>query len=228
MNGDYSAKSDEFIEVENDALGYKIKILLNFFTRDYKNDQTDYGGESYFEEITGTPAEEKTWRKNRMECYHGSVMQFLRAVLGGTTLQQGFVIKKAFLKNNPYYDANEIYDDLMDDKYAYKIKNAVIHEQDIVARTNKPGLFALTRDSSDSTSCLYIHYNEPGRSDTLSSRTRTRWIWSTTDCFILFKKPIMIFDYNGIINTRENVKFIGFLEEGRIANQLPTDFEPTE
>lgn len=222
IQGDYSAKSADFINIENDALGYKVKLMLSFFTRNHKTGRTDYDGQSFFEEMKGTPQQEHIWQKNRMECYQGSIMQFLRAVLGGTARQQGFVIKKAYMKDNPYYDPIAIWDDDMDDKNLYKIKDTVLHETDIVSRTNKPGLYALTRGGNDTTSCLYVEYRESGHKNS----PRVPWIWSSLDSFILFDKPYTIFDYNGLINTQGNIKIMGFLGEGRIANQLPVDYEP--
>lgn len=226
--GNYSAKSNDFIEIENDALGYKIEVLLIYFTKDFRTDQTKYDGDSYFEEMKGTPEQERTWQKNRMECYRGSTMQFLRAVLAGTAKQQGFHIKKAYLKKNPYYDPIEIYDDMIDDAYLYKITDTTIREEDIVSKTNKPGLFALTRNSTDTTACMYIEYHEPSYSQNGKKEPRVPWIWVNTSSYILFEKPYTIFDYNGIINTNGNVMFTGFLGEARVANQLPVDFQPTQ
>ena len=224
MQGNYTAKSNGFIEIVNDALGYKLKLLLNFFTKDIKNERTDYDGESYFEEMKGTPQQEHEWKKNRMECYQGSQMQFLRAVLSGNAKQQGFLIKKAYLKKNPYYNPMAIYDDpIMDDEYLYDIKDTVLHEQDIVRRTDKHGLFALARDGSNPNSCLYVEYIG---AKTNKKQTRIPWIWGITESYIQFNKPYAVFDYHGVINTHGNITFTGFLGEARIANQLPEDFEP--
>ncbi len=227
--GDYTAKSNNFIEIENDALGYRIKLLLNFFTRKLKTnsadhaDRTDYDGVSYFEEMKGTPEQEHQWQKNRMECYQGSQMQFLRAVLSGNARQQGYLIKKAYLKKNPQYDPIEIYDDPFDDPYLYKIKDTVIKEQDILRRTDKHGLFAIARVDSNPNSCLYVEYLG---AKTAKKQPRVPWIWRSTQSYILFDKPYAVFDYHGVINTHGNITFTGFLGEARIANQLPEDFEP--
>ena len=229
--GNYSAKSNTFIEIENNALGYRIKLLLNFFTKTYKDDRTDYDGQSYFEEMKGTPQQEAVWQKNRLQCYQGSQMQFLRCLLAGTTREQGFLIKRANLKINPYYDPNEQFVDLLNDgKYSYKIKDSLLQEQDIVRKTNRPGLFALVRNNSDTSSCLYIEYRDVKAHRLPSGKKEDRipWIWSFTDSYILFQQPYTVFDYNGVINTHGNVTFTGFLGEARVANQLPMDYEPTE
>ena len=226
--GNYSAKSDDFIDIENDALGYKIKVLLTYFTKDSNTGQTSYDGNSYFEEMKGTPEQERTWAKNRMECYRGSTMQFLRAILAGTTKQEGFRIRKAYLQKNPYYDPMEIYDDPTDDEYLYKITDTTVSEVDIINKTNRPGLFALTRGSTNPNACMYIEYHEPAYYLDGKKAPRIPWIWTNTDSYILFEKPYTVFDYKGIINTNGNVMFTGFFAEARIANQLPVDFEPTQ
>jgi hypothetical protein len=227
--GNYTAKSNGFIDIENDALGYRIKLLLNFFTKQDKTNnpdhtnRTDYDGESYFEEMKGTPQQEHEWQKNRMECYQGSQMQFLRAVLSGNAKQQGFLIKKAYLKKNPYYNPMGIYDDPMNDEYLYKIKDTVLKEQDILRKTDKHGLFAIARVDSNPNSCLYVEYLG---AKTNKHQARIPWIWGITESYILFDKPYAVFDYHGVINTHGNITFTGFLGKARIANQLPEDFEP--
>jgi hypothetical protein len=229
QQGDYSAKSNGFINLQNDALGYNIKILLTSFVKKHTNDSTSYTGDSYFEEMKGTPEQVRTWKKNRMECYQGSMMQFLRAVLSGTTKQEGYKIKKAFVSQNAYYDPIEIYDDPMDDPYLYKIRDTVVNESDILSKTNKPGLFALTRDGRTITSCLYVEFHEPDRLKADGKKEpRIPWIWQSTDCFILFEKPYVVFDYHGVIDNIGDIKFSGFFGEQVMSYQLPVDFDPSE
>ena len=226
LQNSYKAKSNGFVQIENYALGYKINFLLTYFIKDSKTDRTGYSGESYFEEMKGTRQQQLVWEKNRMKCYQGSSMQFLRSLLAGNSKQQGYIIKKAYLKKNPYYDPIEIYDDPMDDEYLYSIKDTILREQDIVLRTNQPGLFGISSGSANANSCLYVEYHE--HQQNLSSTSRIPWIWSYDSSYVLFDKPYAVFDFNGIINTPENITFTGFLAEGRVANQLPVDFEPTQ
>ena len=227
--GDYSAKSDGFIEIQNDALGYNIKVLLTSFVKDHTTHITSYLGDSYYKEMKGTPAQEREWKENRMECYQGSMMQFLRAVIAGTTRQEGYKIKKATLDKNAFYDPIELFDDDMDDPYLYQIKDSLLNESDILSRTNKPGLFALNRGGTANTSALYVQFHEPARVKADGKKEpRIPWIWQNTDCFILFEKPYAIFDYHGIIDNTGDIKYSGFFGERCLSNQLPVDFDPSE
>jgi hypothetical protein len=227
--GDFSARSESFIKIENDALGYKINVMLTSFTETNNPDSTAYSGNSYYEEMKGTDKEERTWKENRMECYQGSIMQFLRAVLAGTAKQEGYKIKKATIDKNAYYDPIEIYDDMIDDPFLYKIKDSLVKEQDIVARTDKPGLFALTKDAKAKDGCLYVEFHEPARVKADGKKSpRIPWIWQGTNCFILFDKPYAIFDYHGTIAETGDIKFFGFFGQEYISNQLPSDFDPSE
>ncbi len=68
------ASSQDFLIIENDALGYRIKYLLTKFKLDerpFAKFRLDYQGSVLFEEMKGTPSEEKRWQKRRQKVYEG-------------------------------------------------------------------------------------------------------------------------------------------------------------
>ncbi len=76
-----TASSTGFLEIENSALGYKIKYLLTDFTLSNKGGITEkvhYEGSALFEKMKGSPSRERHWQKQRQQDYEGSPMQFLR------------------------------------------------------------------------------------------------------------------------------------------------------
>jgi hypothetical protein len=66
-----NAKSLDFINIENRALGYRIKYLLSKFSLKISNKSFLYEGAALFEKLNGTTAEEAQWVKARSESYKG-------------------------------------------------------------------------------------------------------------------------------------------------------------
>lgn len=85
------AFSEEFIIVSNKSLGYKISYLLRDFTYDRSSATTIYDGECVFENLMGTEAQQKKWKKNRLQAYKGSFMHYLRSLYDGKTLEESFL-----------------------------------------------------------------------------------------------------------------------------------------
>ena len=242
LQGNFSARSSDFIEVENDALGYRIKIMLTSFKKDAKSNQTSFNGQSYFEEMKGTPGDERTWQKNRLECYQGSVMQVLRSILTDSLKENGYRIKRALRKNNPYYNRNGLDVDPYDmdrvvdfngesDNTVFndKIANRLLGKKDLLLTTSDKSLFALggLRDSTSNNSLYIEHFNDVVPIVAGSKPVHVPWIWNSTITFITFIKPYMIFDSNGKVLNPGSANYSGFFnEQTRIATQLPSDYHP--
>ena len=60
-------KSTENIIVTNNALGYKIKYQLDSFVYDYNTRISSYTGYPLFEELSGSPEQQKIWKRNRYQ-----------------------------------------------------------------------------------------------------------------------------------------------------------------
>jgi hypothetical protein len=239
--GGFSARSNKFIEVENDALGYKIKFLLNYFIKDSNTNSVYFSGESYFEEMKGTPGEERDWQKNRLECYQGSVMQLLRSIIADSIKENGYRVKRAMRKDNPYYNPSGLQVDPYDLDNAVdingdsgntifddKISNGALHKKELLLTTSDKNLFGLAgvRDSTSNNS-LYIEHIADVIPISGNKSVHVPWIWHSTVTFITFNKPYTIFDNNGKILNPRSVKYTGFFsEQTRLATELPSDYKP--
>jgi hypothetical protein len=96
-----TVSSQGFLEIENDALGYKINYLLtNFRLNDYTN-EVHYEGPVLFTEMTGTPAQVRHWLQNRRTAYEGSMMHFLRSVMNDRLEEEGFRAYQLAVYANP-------------------------------------------------------------------------------------------------------------------------------
>lgn len=89
-----TARATDFIIVENKALGYRIKYLLNHFEYDYKSKMIFYAGNTSFEEMKGSNAKQKRWLKNREIAYKGSIQHFFKSLYHNRVTEEGFIINK--------------------------------------------------------------------------------------------------------------------------------------
>lgn len=82
------------LEIENLALGYKLKYSLDSFTHEYTTQASTYTGYPLFEEMQQVSAEQKaTWQANRFKAYKGSMLHFMRSVYSRSLKEEGFEIQ---------------------------------------------------------------------------------------------------------------------------------------
>jgi hypothetical protein len=94
--GVLTAKANEFIIIENQRLGYRVKYLLKYFSYNSATGNTGYDGDTNFEKLSGSAQTTREWIENRLEAYQGSFMHFLRSVYWNTTLKEGFLAYHLF------------------------------------------------------------------------------------------------------------------------------------
>lgn len=207
----FTASAQNFLIIENKALGYKIKYLLNTFEKDNKQGSLYYAGEASFEEMKGKKSAEKRWTKNRVAVYKGSSMHFLRTAMGNDLSAEGFKVLRLIRKPDPKYNG-------LGNKYIDALVTTPLTEDAYVGRTDARGLFVLKFDD-----CLYVMFNggKPIEADDNNPKG-IGWITTT----IMFNKPYAIFDANGIFTDPAALTFDGTWGLSRMATMLPVDYEP--
>ena len=98
------ARAREFVQVDNDALGYRLKYYGLQFDYDTEDQTISYYGEPVFEEMT--PRDERQrqqWAANRATAYAGSLMHFLRSVYSNRLRAEGFLTQQMRLVANPRF-----------------------------------------------------------------------------------------------------------------------------
>jgi hypothetical protein len=253
--GGFSARSSDFIQIENDALGYKVKFYLLYFIKDADKQRCYFNGQSFFEEMHGTPKQEREWRKNRLECYEGSTMQLLRAVMSDSLAENGFRIKRASRKLNPYFNRNglvadaydinsasalaEMASDLGIDDYSDnthyndKMQGDFLKGKDILLGTNQKGLYAISGISPKDTSLnsFYIEHTKDAIPFN-GAPVYVPWIWGGKVSFFTFNKPdkpYLVFNTDGKMLNPGVVDIDGFmLGQTRVATFLPFDYRPVQ
>lgn len=93
--------ASDFLLIENKALGYQLRYLLQDFEYDYGRKIIYYAGFPHFEEMKGTLAQKKRWTKNRALAYYGSARHFFSALYHNNLEKEGFILYKQQTIPNP-------------------------------------------------------------------------------------------------------------------------------
>ena len=96
-----TVKTDEFLIVENKALGYRIKYMLDYFEFNSRTNIIYYSGKPFFEELKASTAKKKKYVDMREIAYYGSTQHFFKSLYKGTTAEEGFIINKMEKVINP-------------------------------------------------------------------------------------------------------------------------------
>lgn len=205
-----TANSSDFIEVENKALGYKVKYLLSKFTKNYYTGLLYYEGQALFENLNGKESQKRRWQKNRQDAYNGSSMHFLRTVIAGQLQSEGFKVLRLVRKPNPEYVGG------LNNKYVETLVTAPLAINDFGRLTDQKGQYAITFKD-----CLYVMYNKKP-----AAKGESEIIPQYITSIVSFEEPYAFFDNNGIIINPQSIVFEGQWGKSRIAELLPVDYEP--
>ncbi|RNL51706.1 carboxypeptidase-like regulatory domain-containing protein [Pedobacter jejuensis] len=89
-----TVKTNQFLIIENQALGYRIKYMLNNFEFDNKSRIIYYEGYPYYEDLKGSKGKIKRWATKRAEAYSGSTQHFFSSLYAGKSKEEGFIMNK--------------------------------------------------------------------------------------------------------------------------------------
>jgi hypothetical protein len=205
-----TAKTSDFLEIENRNLGYRIKYLLRDFKFNRSTLIASYTGECIFENLKGTTDEMNIWNKNRREAYYGSLMHYLRSIYANTADKEGF--------------------------HSYAIKNAKKETQQIDTRQLSVQNIAKPIDSNflemEFSEPLYVFYDfhkDQSSAGTLTDEERITKAFNekTGSIMELYLKKATI-DAKGSIVDYRSFLIKGYWGERRIGDQLPFEYVPDE
>jgi TonB-dependent SusC/RagA subfamily outer membrane receptor len=250
-NKKLTASSGDFLVIENDALGYKISYLLTDFSLETKSTtekKVFYQGPVRFEEMKGTPSQEKRWVRNRQDIFENSPMHFLRSALNGSTIEEGFRIQKQISINNPGRPADSVInariryfkqakkggDANLDDSIAAWTKLArlpkklaktiTLTTRDFIKATDQPGIYAFVGDSSN----MFVAYD---KSRHFYVKNTTEYLYNANNdenTFVRFNSPAAFFSGDGVILNPYSVTYYGVWGRNRVAELLPINYRPEQ
>ena len=86
--------SEGALEIENPALGYKIKYSLDSFIHEFGTQASTFAGYPLFEEMQpADDAQKATWHTKRVAAYNGSILHFMRSVYHRQLKEEGFEVQ---------------------------------------------------------------------------------------------------------------------------------------
>jgi len=245
------AYADEFLIVENRALGYRVKFLVKDFNSDYLTGIISYTGQRLFEELPGSKSQRKKWQIKRDEAYYGSAMHFYRSLYKNKLDDEGFEMYPFKRLKNPNRPPDEViqkhidklraetnsrsfnvnidtvryWNDMqnMSRYYMQDLSSVKYIPQEVLKTTETPGIYALAFPD-----CLYVIYKNK-REETYFKdvyRPLNMPNYETTILSFLGKQPVVFFDMNGI-TLGESPLYEGTWSKSRLSTLLPVDYVPT-
>jgi len=207
------ATSHDFLEIENKALGYKIRYKLTNFNYNPAKAMLYYEGISNFEDLKGTEKQKRKWRKERQLAYLGSYMHFYRSAIKDSLTQENFVVMRLIRKPNSNYHGG------LNNKYLQSLVNKPLDRADFFKLTDQEGLFAI-----GFTDCLYVMYTKKGQAPS-DNTVQAFNMPNNATTIISFDEPYAFFDNNGIVANPHSVIYEGDWGISRVAEMLPVDYE---
>jgi len=240
------ASSYDFLEIENAALGYKIKYLLTDFTLDNTAKTLFYKGSVFFENMKGTASQQERWQRRRQEAYIGSEMHFLRSALGDRIAEEDFRVQQLAKWANPERPADSIIDakikyykelksktDIQRDSLAWWIKKSKLPKtfqklmpypltkRDLVKKTDQPGQYALGCEGDG----LYVAYSKTRHFHITDNAEYLDKPINAETSLISFNEPYAFFYSNGVIVNPYGVILGGIWGREGVAELLPVDYD---
>lgn len=138
-----TASAYTFVQVDNLALGYRIKYYGLRFSTDFRQMITSFYGQPVFEEmVPRSKRQQQLWEANRAKAYRGSLTHFLQTVRDNQVAANGFVAQRVRIVPNPRFPRiDSLLSKLRRERYLQELTKA---ENDSIARWSKvPRAFSL-------------------------------------------------------------------------------------
>lgn len=108
-NNTFEAFASEPLIIENKALGYRIKYVLEGYIVSFKEKYSSYWGYPSYEELRGDKKPRARWLKNREIAYMGSVDHFFSSLFNNKLKEDGYMVQMAKdVDDKRYLDKNEL------------------------------------------------------------------------------------------------------------------------
>lgn len=235
------AYSYDFINIENKALGYRIKFLLKSFKSDKLNNLISWQGRLLYEELPGSESQKKKWEIRRQDIFYGSNLQFYRSLVNGRFQEDGFVIRRLERKPNPLRPDEAVIQRKLDkfqgvnadslnywlrlynmSRYKEYLYRQPLLPEMVVHKTDQPGLYALAFPDY-----LYVTYTKKREMQEFKDIYRPLDMENFETSVITLYKPYALFDANGAVVSSQSMLYEGTWSKNKIAELLPVDYIPS-
>jgi hypothetical protein len=237
------AFTNNFLIVDNLALGYRVKFLLNEFTSSKLTGIITNEGPRLFEQLPGTKKQKEEWRLKREQAYYGSAMHFYRALYTSKLDEEGFQMMKLTRMLNPnrapedviqkkikFFNDGRHRDSVMywigqENMSKYYRENLIripLSSSIVLFPTEKQGIFAV-----DFTDCLYVIYTKKREETDFKDLYRPLDMPNYETSIATISKPYF-FDTNGIVFGNSAPLYEGTWSKSRLSDLLPFDYAPED
>jgi hypothetical protein len=235
------AYTDEFLVVDNLALGYRIKFLVKEFTSSKLTGITGYSGQRLFQALPGSKKQIEEWKKKREEAYYGSSMHFYRSLFTNRLDSNGFVLMKLSRMLNPnrpqeitiQQKIKKFNDGMHRDSVNYWIgmesMSKYFHEHldrssvplnTVLFKTRQDGIYAVRF-----TDCLYVIYTKKHETSDFKDLYRPLDMETFETSVVTTTKPYF-FDTNGVVFGDTAPLYEGTWSKSKLSDLLPVDYTP--
>jgi hypothetical protein len=211
-SGNLTTSSERPLYLENLALGYRIMILLNDFSK--TSGLLRYTVQLRFEELQPPDsAAVFLWKTNRHKAYRGSLRHFLHSVITDRVAENGFVVQES---DGPIWSEVFRYNLDRSDIICVTTDSLSMYERYI----NFPGylriMYLYEREPDEYVT--FRHYDGSDLPDGLEHQTS----------WIQMKATHATVDMQGNLLLPYSVKVFGYWAFQRIADTLPREYKPEE
>jgi hypothetical protein len=236
------AYTDDFLVVENLALGYQVKFLVDSFASDKVSHIISYTGKKLFKELHGSKKQEEEWHKKREEAYYGSAMHFYRSLYTDKLTEEGFEMLKYTRMLNPnraqegeiqekikFYNDGRHRDSLnhwieqenMSKYYREFLDRNPMPVNAVLFRTENPGIFAVNFQGY----YLYVIYTKKREETDFKDIYRPLDMDNFETSVITLYRPYF-FDMNGVVFGDSAPLYEGTWSKSKLSDLLPVDYAP--
>jgi hypothetical protein len=237
------AWSDDFLIMDNKALGYRVKFLIDTFSNNGLTGIISWQGKAVFQELPGSAEQKKIWKLKRQETYYGSSRDFYKGLYTGKLTQEGFIVKRLHRELNPerpqegvilqklkFFNDGRHRDSLnywiirenMSKYYHESLSMGALQPEQIFAKTTKPGLFIISF-----TDCLYVIYTKRHEETDFKDIYRPLDMENFETSVLTLSSPYAVFDMNGVVFDGAPLNE-GTWSKAKLAELLPYDYSPEQ
>lgn len=235
------AFSYDFINIENKALGYRVKFLLKSFKADKLNNLISWQGRLLYEDLPGSEAQKRKWEEKRQDTYYGSSLHFFRSLVSGNYAKEGFIMNILARRPNPERPPQDLIQRKIDKfqmvnrdslnywvrmyelpKYQEKLYRQPLLPDQVVHPTDRNGLFAIQFPE-----CLYVIYTKKRETMDFKDIYRPLDMENYETSVVTLYKPYAVFDNNGAVVSSQSTLFEGTWSKSKVAELLPVDYVPS-
>jgi len=239
---DLEAYTDDFLVVENHALGYRVKFLVKEFNSSKLSHIISYEGQRLFQQLPGSKKQQEEWKKKREEAYYGSPMHFYRALYTDKLGDEGFQMYRLTRMLNPnrpreeeiqqkvkYFSRMGRRDSVnnwislsnLPKYYREDLSKDTLHNYDILYKTEKQGVFAINYTGY----YLYVVYTKKREETDFKDIYHSLDMPNYETSVVTLTKPYL-FDTNGVVFGSDAPLYEGTWSKSKLSDLLPVDYTP--